>query len=481
MKTAYIIRYVGMVLLCNAAFMLVCAIIGMCYGFDSGTAPLALSFIITTVIGVFPLIFVPKNKVLTSRDGYIIVLASWIASCLMGMLPYLIWGGEFNVVNAWFESASGFTTTGATILNDVEALPHSLLLWRSLTHWIGGVGVVLFTLVVLPSIGRQKMTLSSAELSSMAKSNFRYNSKKIIRIIFVVYVGLTIAEAIALWFAGMDWFDAVAHSFSTLGTGGFSTKNLSIMAFDSLAIEIVIMVFMLLAGLHFGLIYSSFRGRGETIWSNDVSRFFIAMMVFGGSMIAINLFTSGNYDNIGDSFRYATFQTISYGTTTGFASADAEFWPPFSVLLLTVFSIICAMAGSTTGGIKADRMLLILKSIRLRIFKIQHPNAVMTLKLGGKYYDNQAIQFALVLVLFYFVSLFVSTMFLTLFGIDLLTSFTASVASLGNVGPGFGEVSNLSNMNFFPPVIKIWLTIMMIFGRLELFGLIHLFMIRSWK
>lgn len=481
MKTAYIIRYVGMVLLCNAAFMLVCAIVGMCYGFDTGTTPLMLSFLITAIIGAFPLGLVPASKNLTSRDGYLIVLTSWIASCLAGMLPYLIWGGEFDVLDAWFESTSGFTTTGATILNDVEALPHSLLIWRSLTHWIGGVGVVLFTLVVLPSIGRQKMTLSSAEISSIAKSNFRYNTRKILNIIIFVYIGLTAAEAIALKVAGMDWFDAVAHSFSTIATGGFSTKNLSIMAFDSVAIDMVVMVFMLLAGVHFGLIYSSLKSRGNNIWKNEVSRFYFLTMFIGGIFIAINLFASGNYNNIGESLRYGLFQTVSYGTTTGFASANNALWPSFSVLLLTVLSIQCAMAGSTTGGIKSDRMLLAIKSVRHRILKLQHTNAIKTIKLSGRTQDDKTVQFALVLVVFYLLSIVVSTAFITLFGHDLLTSFTASVASIGNVGPGFGEISNLGNMDFFHPAIKIWLSVMMLFGRLELFGLIHLFMLRSWR
>ncbi len=481
MKTAYIIKYVGMVLLLNAAFMLLSAVIGLFYGIDTGTFPLMLSFIITVTVGLFPMIYVPSKATLTSKDGYIIVIVSWIMSCLMGMLPYVVWGGEFSLVDAWFESTSGFTTTGATILNDVEALPHSLLFWRASTHWIGGVGVVLFTLVVLPSVGRQRVTLSSVEISSMAKDNFRYNSRKILSIILIVYVGLTLLETVLLKFAGMSLFDAITHSFSTMATGGFSNKNLSIMAYNSLAIEIIIMFFMLLAGVHFGLIYSTITGKGTSMWKNEVSRYYFLTMIIGGVLIALNLFFSGNYDDIGSSLRYGIFQTISYGTTTGFASANDAFWPPFSVLLLIVLSMQCAMAGSTTGGLKADRVLLLLKSIKLRVLKMQHPNAVRRVKLGGYAQDDQAIQMATVLIGFYLVAVVISTAFLTLFDIDLMTSFSATVASIGNVGPGFGKVSNLANMEFFNPVIKVWLSILMLFGRLELFGLIHLFMIRSWR
>ncbi len=482
MKTAYILRYVGVVLLLNAAFMLLCAIVGCFYGVDTGVYPLLISFVITTAIGAFPLIFAPRKLKITSKEGYIVVLTSWIASCLMGMLPYLIWGGgEFSLVNAWFESTSGFTTTGSTILQNVEALPHSLLLWRATTHWIGGVGIVLFSLVVLPSIGKQRMTLSSVEISTLAKDNFRYNTRKILSIIIIVYVGLTAAETIALNFAGMGIFDAITHSFSTMATGGFSTKNLSIMAFDSLAIEIIIMVFMLLAGIHFGLIYSTILSRGNTIWKNDVARFYLLSMIIGGVLVSLNLFISGNYEEFSTSLRYGLFQTISYGTTTGFASTNNALWPAFSVLLLTVLSIQCAMAGSTTGGVKSDRVLLLIKAIRARIVKIQHPNAIMSLRLGGKTQDEQTVQLAIVLIGFYLLAIVISTMFLTLWNIDLLTSFTATVASIGNVGPGFGDVSNLETMDQFNPVIKIWLSILMLFGRLELFGLIHLFMMRSWR
>lgn len=481
MKAAYIIRYVGMVLLLNAAFMFVAALISFFNGMDTGFYPLLLSFIITAIIGFFPMIFVPKDRHISSKEGYIIVLASWIASCLMGMLPYIIWGGEFTVVNAWFESTSGYSTTGSTILTDVEALPRSLLFWRAATHWIGGVGVVMFALVILPSIARQKIALSSVEMSSMAKDNFRYNSKKILKIILFVYVGLTAAEVFALAVVGMDWFDAVAHSFSTMATGGFSTKNLSILYFDNIWIEVVISIFMVLAGMHFGLIYATLRGRSNSIFKSEVSRYYILSLTICGLLVVLNLWTTGTYDNVWSALRYGLFQTISYSSTTGFASIDNALWPSFTILALTVLSIQCAMAGSTSGGMKADRVLLLFKAIKVRTLKIQHPSAVMRVKLGGHTQDDQIVSTAVLLIGFYLLVLVVSTAFLSIWGIDLMTSFTASVASLGNVGPGFGEVSNLANLDFFNPAIKIWLSIMMLFGRLELFGLIHLFMLRSWR
>lgn len=481
MKIDIVLRYVGMVLLLNAAFMFISALISLFNDFDTAFYPLLMSFIITSIVGLFPLIYVPTHQHLSSKEGYIVVIGSWIMSCLVGMLPYLIWGGEFTIANAWFESTSGFTTTGATILNDVEALPKGLLFWRASTHWIGGVGVVLFALVILPSIGRSKMTLSSVEMSSMAKDNFRYNTQKILKIILVVYAGLTLAETILLYFAGMDLFDAITHSFSTLATGGFSTKNLSISYYNNIWIEIVIMIFMTAAGLHFGLIYATIKGKSNNLWSSEVSRFYFFTLIFWSIAIAVSLLFNNHYSSFAEALRYSTFQVISYNTTTGFASANDAMWTPFAMLIMTYLSIQCASAGSTTGGVKTDRVILLFKAIKARILKLQHPNAVVRIKLSGVTQEDSTVNTAVLLIAFYLVCLFVSTIFLSIYNYDLLTSFTASVASLGNVGPGFGQVSNLDNMGFFPDTIKYWLTILMLFGRLELFGLIHLFMLGSWK
>lgn len=481
MKIDIVLRYVGMVLLLNAAFMFISALISLFNDLDTAFYPLLMSFIITSIVGLFPLIYVPTHQHLSSKEGYIVVIGSWIMSCMVGMLPYLIWGGEFTIANAWFESTSGFTTTGATILNDVEALPKGLLFWRASTHWIGGVGVVLFALVILPSIGRSKMTLSSVEMSSMARDNFRYNTQKILKIILVVYAGLTLAETILLCFAGMDLFDAITHSFSTLATGGFSTKNLSISYYNNIWIEIVIMIFMTAAGLHFGLIYATLKGKSNNLWSSEVSRFYFFTLIFWSIAIAVSLLFNNHYSSFGEALRYSTFQVISYNTTTGFASANDAMWTPFAMLIMTYLSIQCASAGSTTGGVKTDRVILLFKAIKARILKLQHPNAVVRIKLSGVTQEDSTVNTAVLLIAFYLVCLFVSTIFLSIYNYDLLTSFTASVASLGNVGPGFGQVSNLDNMNFFPDTIKYWLTMLMLFGRLELFGLIHLFMLGSWK
>ena len=294
MKFGVVIRYVGLVLLFNAAFMLISALISLFNGLDTGFYPLLVSFLITSIIGSFPLIFVPNDNNLSNKESYVIVTMAWVMSCLLGMLPYLIWGGEFSPTNAWFESTSGFTTTGATILSDVEALPKGLLFWRASTHWVGGVGVVLFALVILPSMGRMKMSLTSAEMSMMAKDNFRYTTKKILKIIVFIYAGLTLCETAALMLVGMEPFDAVTNSFSTVATGGFCIRNQSIMYYHSVVIEIIVMFFMVVSGIHMGLVYATICGKRNNIFRSEVTRFYILSIVICTAIVAAGLLMNHN-------------------------------------------------------------------------------------------------------------------------------------------------------------------------------------------
>lgn len=482
MRAHIVIRYVGFILLLNAAFMLVSAMISLFNGMDTDFFPLMFSFFMTAILGAFPLIFVPSYPHVTTKEGYMIVVSSWILSCLVGMMPYVLWGGEFTVMNSWFESASGFTTTGSTILNNIEAVPHGLLFWRSSTHWIGGIGVVLFALVILPAMGgKTKMTLSSVEMSTLAKDNFRYNTKKILKIIGVVYVGLTLLLAILLRIAGMTWFDAVNHSFSTIATGGFSTKNLSIMYFDSIYIEVILMVFMTAAALHMGLVYATMTGRSNNLFKSEVARYYILSLLISGGAIALYLYATNYYGSLWLSLRYALFQIISLSSTTGFANCDTAFWAPFAVLILVFFTAQGASAGSTGGGIKADRMILFVKSIKARIVQQQHPNAVVRIKLNKVTQDLSVVNTAVLLIAFYLMLVLASSLVLTLMGMDLISSTTAVIASMSNVGPGFGEVSCLSNYDGLPSAAKFLLSWLMLIGRLEIFGFIHLFFIASWK
>lgn len=469
-----------MVLLFESAFMLLSAIISYANGIDGGFAPLLLSFLLTALLGSFPLIFVGKNQRLSSKESYAVVIGGWLTSCVVGTFPYLLWGGEFSIVNAWFESVSGFTASGASILNDIEALPKGLLFWRSVTQWIGGVGIVLFALVIMPMIGRSRMTVSNLEISSMARDNYRYTSATIIRILMGVYLGITIANIVALRVAGMTWFDAVNHGLTTSATGGFSTRNESIGYYNSVWIEGITVVFMFLSSLHLGIIYATIAGHRNNIFRNEGCRFYVATTIVFCLIMSLNLWLSGTYGTIGESLRQGIFQGVSIVTSTGFATADTNLWTPLCVCILIYLSMQGGMAGSTAGGLKSDRILMAGKVIRAQIKQQQHPGAVIRIKNNGVVQDQSVVNFAVLYIVIYVLMILVGTLINTACGLDALTGLTASVSSMGNIGPGFGEVGSLDNFSAMPVVVKIVSSLQMLLGRLEIFGLLHLFTMKWW-
>lgn len=464
-----------------ATFMLASAGVSMLNGYDSAYYPLLLSSFITALLGAFPLFFVEREGEIKTKEGYAIVVGSWLVACIVGMFPYLIWGGEFTLINAWFESVSGFTTTGASILNDIEFLPRGLLFWRSSSAWIGGIGVVMFALVILPSMGKSRHMLSNVEMSTIAKDNFHYRSKVIFRILITIYLGLTITTTLALKYSGMTWFDAINHAMSSCSTCGFSTKNSSVAFWDSPLIEGVMMAAMALSAIHFGVLYATFTGKHNNIFRSEVVRTFIIMMVVISLVIAVNLFTSGLYSTFGEAMRHASFQVVSLSTTTGFATADTNTWTPLAIVLLIFCSVICGCAGSTSGGMKVDRLLIASKVIRNRM-KIQlHPYAIIRTKVDGMVQEDNTQNLVMTFIVSYIMLTIIGTVIYAMFGCDLITSFTASVACLSNVGPGFGEIGSMSNFADLPAVLKLNSTLLMLIGRLEIFGFIQLLFIRSWK
>ncbi len=261
MRIAVVTRNIGLVLLLNALFMLIAVVVSVLYGFDKGFTPLLFSVAITAVIGSLPFIFTRKQEEITIREGYIIAIFSWLFSCLFGMIPYLLWGGEFSLINAWYESVSGFTTTGGTVLTDIEALPHSLLFWRASTQWIGGIGVISFVLLIFPEPSAIRLRLSRIEMPAFSQDTYRFKAKETVRVIAFVYFGLTLLETLLLSLAGMNVFDAICHSFTTISTGGFSTKNAGLSSYDNVAIETIVMVFMAISSLHFGMIFLFITGK----------------------------------------------------------------------------------------------------------------------------------------------------------------------------------------------------------------------------
>ena len=481
MRFNVILRYVGMVILLNAVFMFLSAGISYMNHMDTAFYPLLLSGVLTSVLGIFPLIFVEKSDQIYTKEGYVIVTGAWLVACLVGTFPYLLWGGEFDLSTAWFESVSGYTTTGATALSDVEALPRGMLFWRASTHWLGGVGVVMFALVILPTLGRTKMTLSSVELSVLAKDNYKYRAQKIVHILLFVYVGITFVETILLKIAGTTWFDAVTTSFSTVATGGLSNYNSSIAHYNNIWIEMIIIFFMVLSGLHFGLIYATFSGKSNNIFRSEVARFYLYSFLIGGFAIAISLWTSGTYPSLLSSMRYAYFQAAALISTTGFATADTNLWPSFAIIVLIWLMMQCGCAGSTSGGIKSDRVWLAMKVLRARILQQQHPNAIIRIKLNNVMQDNALVNFAMLFIVAYLVLILVGTIIVTAAGVDLMTGFSLITSCIGNVGPGFGSAGSMDNYAHFSPFVKSFSTLFMLLGRLEIFGLIQLFLIKWWK
>lgn len=461
--------------------MLLSACVSMMYYGDSALYPLLFSAGLTAVMGAFPMIFVRERSEINTRESYVIVVGAWLLSCVVGMFPFLLWGGEFSPVNSWFESVSGFTTTGATTIVDVEALPAGLLFWRSSTHWLGGVGVVMFTLLIMPSLGRYKSSLSKTELSPMARDNFRYKAQTIATILIVVYVGMTLTETLLLRVAGMSWFDSVNTAMSTVATGGFSTKNNSIAFWNNAWIESVVMMFMVLSGIHFGLIFGTISGKSKNIFTSEVSRYYLLCIAVVAVVIALSLWGNHTYDSLWSALRYSSFQVAAYASTSGFATADVNLWTPLAMVMIVFVSIQCACAGSTSGGLKADRVWLAMKTVRAGLLRQRHPNAVIRIKIDNVVQEEPLVGAGMTFIFVYMLLLLLGTIVLTTAGEDLTTAFTATVASVGNVGPGLGKVGSMNNYATLSPFVKTFLPMLMLLGRLEIFGLIQFFMLRWWR
>ena len=478
MNVGVISRNVGIALICCAIFMFLSALVAAVDGFDSSFSPLLLSAILTLMVGVFPLLFVRRHKDINTREGLAILLIAWFLSCIFSMLPYVLWGGEFSLVNAWFESASGITTTGATILNDIEALPKGLLFWRSSTHYIGGLGVVVFIMMILPSFGTVRYKMSKMDVDDISKNNYRYKAGKFIHVVVSVYLGITACSFISLLIAGMPLFDAANHALSVTATGGFSTRNASIASFDSPMIEAVMIFFMIVASLHFGLIYASFASRSFKVLKNPVTQFYLIYILVSGLLVAANLVFSGTIPNVWQALRHSFFTVVSTISTSGFGSTDTNVWPVFSILILLYCGVQCGCSGSTTSGLRSDRVYFTVKAARALLVKMAHPNAVVQVKSEGQVVDRDLINSVSLYVLLYIIISFVMAVVYAAFGIDLLTSISASLSMMSNIGPCFGTFgSSMSSFSAAPEMVKVLMGIQMIIGRLGIYSILLVFVL----
>ncbi len=468
--------YIGISLLLAAALMTVSGIVACCTSGDTSRNPLLFSAYVTGTAGFFPLIFVRKGQhKLSFKEGNCIVVGAWLLSCLFGMLPFLLYGREFTPINAIFESVSGFTTTGASILNDIESLPKGLQLWRISTAWEGGIGIV--TLFSMFTGRTDKTTLYGAEISNVAREYlFGVKKTSFANRMLITYVALTLVTFFSLKLTGMGWFDSVTNAMSACSTCGFCTRNASIAFYANPAAEIVLTVAMLAAGVHFGILFLAFiKGRPRYIWKSETIRVFLCLVGIAIVIVTADLMAKGNYSSFSHALRDASFQVASISTTTGFATQDTTLWPPLSMSVLVICSLICGCSGSTSGGIKVDRAILAAKGIYRKVKLAVTPNGIYLVRVDGRTRSGEQVSDAYGYVFCYLILMVVFAAVNIALGLDFTTGVTASIACIGNVGPGFGNVGSMSNYADFPAVLKATGMIEMLIGRLEIFPILYLF------
>ena len=451
-----------------------------------GETDAAISFIETIlpmlILGGF-LVYTTKADTshLKIRDGYIIVALCWLLASAFGAIPFFLSGCIPNYIDAFFETASGFTTTGSTILTDIEALPKGMLFWRSFTHWLGGMGIIVFAIALLPALGISGSRIAKAETTGPTFGKLTPKFSETAKILYLIYLGMTIVEVILLILGGLDLYDALIHTFGSVGTGGYSSYNASIAKFDSLYIDIVITVFMFLAGTNFTLYYHAIRGHWRDIFHDNEFKCYLIIFSSASALIALNLWANHSYETLGQSVRYSVFQSASIMTTTGYTTADFDLWPSFCKMILFILMFIGGCSSSTSGGMKVVRFLLVFKYLKRGISIRLHPHAVVSIKLNGKPISADTIT-SVINFLFLYTGIFILGIVLVSFeNLDLITTASAVAACLGNIGPGFNLVGPVLNYSLFSDFTTLLLAVYMLIGRLELFTIILLFTRQFWN
>ena len=413
------------------------------------------------------------------RNVFLFVAIVWLAISVFGALPLIFSGAIPNVVDAFFESVSGFSTTGATILTEVESLPRSINLWRCEMHWLGGMGIIALTVALLPLLGVGGFNLIKAESTGPDKGKVTPKMANTAEVLWFLYFGLTVAHAIALKLCGMDVIDSISYAFSTLGTGGFATKNSSVASYNSLSIEIVCTVFMFLAGINFSLYYYLLTKKTDEVKKNSELK--IYLVLFFGSAILIALFLIPYYHSFWTSFRYSIFQVGAIMTTSGYATADYLLWPSAAQFFLFLLFFTGGCAGSTAGGFKVIRWVILGKQAKNEMMRMLHPHGIFSIRLNGKAGRRDLVYNVAAFTFVYAILTIATTFFGTASGLDIMTSFSASLSMIGNIGPAFGALGPTANYGFLHPLLKLWYCFAMIAGRLEIYNLIIFFFPEYWK
>ena len=474
-----VLSILGNVVKYMVALLFVPLLIALYYGEGD-----AKSFLLTILIGA-PIGFILSNikaekKAIYAKEGFLIVGFAWIIISAIGALPFVISGAIPSFIDAFFETVSGFTTTGATILTAIEGLPKGILFWRSFTHWIGGMGFLIFMLALIPSLGSNSIHLLKAESPGPSPGKIVPKIKETAKILYLIYFALTLIEGILLMCAGMNLYDAVIHAMGTAGTGGFSNMNASIAAFNSPAIEWIITIFMLIFGINFALYFQILKGNFKGFFKNEELRYYLLIIVSAFILITVNIISLNGGDII-LSIRQSAFQVSSIVTSTGFATVDFNFWPTLSKLIIVMLMFVGAMAGSTGGGIKTVRIVIMLKAIKREINKIIHPKRVNSVKIDGKTVDEDIIHGVFLFIGAYIIISLIAIFIISFDNFDVVTTVTSVITTMSNIGPGLVVVGPAGNFAAFSPLSKLVLSFCMLAGRLEIYPMLIMFSPSIWR
>ncbi|WP_167612953.1 TrkH family potassium uptake protein [Maribellus sediminis] len=480
MNLKIILKVLGLLLLVEGVAMLLAMLVAIIYNESDIVTFLISAAINLGVGGLITALTWKAKKDIGKREGFIIVTMVWVVFSLFGSFPYMISGSIPNFTDAFFETISGFTTTGSSILNDIEALPHGILFWRSITQWLGGMGIIVLSLAILPVFGIGGMQLFIAEVPGPTPDKISPRITQTAKTLWGIYMLFTIVETLLLWIGGMSFYDAICHSFTTMATGGFSTKQASIAYWSSPFIQYVITFFMFLAGMNFTLSYMAIRGRFSYVFKDEEFRYYWIIIVSFTALITLGLFLTSQL-GLEQAFRDSLFQVVSIVTTTGYATADYLLWKPILTMLIFALFFFGGSAGSTGGGIKIMRIVVLAKNGYYELKRLIHPHAIIPVKFNRHSVDSKIVTNVLAFFMLYMVIFFVSTIIFTLIEPDMESSMGAVATSLGNIGPGLGSVGPAENFFHIKPIGKWFLSFLMLLGRLELFTVLVLFSPSFWK
>ncbi len=478
MRLKVVFNMLGVILLFIGASMILPIIVSIYYREIDGVAFIvAMGFTIS--IGRILQCFTFSQEKIRHREGFAIVTLGWLVISIFGAIPFLLDGVFDNFVDAFFESVSGFTTTGATVIMSLESLSNTILFWRSLIHWLGGIGIIVMSIAVLPELAGS-MQLFKAEVPGPVHERLKPRIRQTAKTLWVVYLLLTLLQILILYLNEMPLFDAIIHSFGTVSTGGFSSRTLSVRAYDSVIIELIMAFFMFLAGINLTIHYQVLTGDTKILFKDKELRFYIFIVGMAIFLITINLRLQVYKDFI-DALKYAAFQVTSIISTSGFATVDYDIWPPFSRGILLILMFIGGCAGSTAGGIKVIRIYALMKKGFQELYKLVHPRAVTSLKIGNRAISEEVSTSILGFFFLYIIVFVLSTITLTSFGIDLVSAISAVAATLGNIGPGLGLIGPLNTYVSLPTICKLLLSFCMILGRLEIYTVLVFLLSGFWR